>query len=128
MAMLSSAHSLKGVSPLSSGNASPYNPAFQNLVYLVILVIALSALVAVWRHLPRQYGIYATLVMVVCTSDPARDYPLLAFDRYMLTLFPLWMVAAAWLSRRRLLAPVLLISVVLLCFNAFEFSRWVFIA
>ncbi len=119
---------LHGVPPINPTVAEPYNVGFQNLVYLTVLAIALASLVAVWRRLPREYAIFATLVMLVCTWTGVVGRPLEAFDRYMLPIFPLWMGAAAWLHERRLTRPVLQISTVLLIFYTVMFARWVFIA
>jgi hypothetical protein len=93
-----------------------------------VLLISLTALVATWRRLPREYAIYATLVMVVCTWSGVIERPLDSYDRYMLVAFPLWMAAAAWLQEHRLSRPVLQISSLLLVFYTVMFARWVFVA
>jgi hypothetical protein len=118
---------LAGVKPISPAIGDPFNPGFQNLIYLGVLVIAVLALVSVWRRLPKEYALYATLVMVVCTSSAVAALPLEAFDRYMLPIFPLWIGAAAWIEKRRLLPTVLTISTLMLIFYVVMFSRWVFV-
>jgi hypothetical protein len=54
--------------------------------------------------------------------------PLEAFDRYMLPIFPLWIGAAAWVEKQRILRPLLLLSVVALVFYTVMFARWSFVA
>jgi hypothetical protein len=119
---------LQGVQPIAPGSAAPFSIQFQNLVYLVVLVISLTALVGAWRRLPKEYAVFATMAVIVCTWSGVAQLPLDAFDRYMLPIFPLWMVSASWLRERRLMPSVLLISVVMLGFYTVEFSRWVAIA
>ena len=119
---------LQGTKPIAPSVAVVFSLGFQNTVYLVVLVISLAALVATLRRLPREYAIYATLVIVVCTWRGVVGKPLESYDRYMLVVFPLWMAAAAWLEKRRLTPTVLQISSLMLVFYTVEFARWAFIA
>jgi hypothetical protein len=119
---------LSGGRPIAPGLADPFTLGFQNLVYLIILTICVAALVAAWRLLPKAYAIYAALVLVVCTWSPAPDFALRSIDRYSLVIFPLWMAAAAKLTERRLIAPVMLLSTILLVFYSYEIACWVFVA
>ncbi len=119
---------LHGVPPVQPAITLPFNPGFQNLVYLGVLIITLLALVSVWRRLPAEYALFATLVVLVCLTSAIQTLPLEAFDRYMLPIFPLWMGAAAWLEQRRLTPTVLQVSALMLAFYTFMFARWVFIA
>jgi hypothetical protein len=117
-----------GYRPLAPEVADPFRFGFQNLIYLVVLVIALAALIAAWRRLPREYAVLAILMLVVTTSSAVAGRPLQSFDRYLLPIFPLWMAAAAWLQEHRLSRPVLQISSLLLVFYTVMFARWIFIA
>jgi len=67
-------------------------------------------------------------MLAVCIFAQEAVEPLQSLDRYVLTIFPLWMVAGDWLSERRALRPVLLIGAALLAFYAFQFARGPFIA
>lgn len=118
----------RGAVPIAPGLGDVFTIGFQNLVYLVVLVITLSALVGTWRLLPKAYAIYTTLVILVFTMSDVTVIPIRAFDRYMLPVFPLWMICAKWLEERRLLRVVLVISPVLLGFYTIEFTRWAMIA
>ncbi len=119
---------LHGVRPIAPTAAAPFSLAFQNVIYLMVLVIALASLVAAWRRLPKEYAIYATLAIIVCTWSATAGRPLEAFDRYMLPIFPLWMGAAAWLEERRLTSVVLKLSTTALIFYTIAFARWAFVA
>jgi hypothetical protein len=119
---------LHGMPLVLPGLGAPFSVDFQNVVYLVVLLISLLALASAWDRLPKEYAIFAGLTMLLCTSSAARQTPLLAYDRYMLPIFPLWIGAAAWLSERRILPVALILSAGALSFYTFEFARWVFIA
>ncbi len=119
---------LHGYPTVLPGVGDVFTIGFQNLVYLVVLVITLAALYETWRRLPAVYAIYATFVVLLFTASVVAVIPLRAFDRYMLPAFPLWMSAAGWLTQRRLLTGVLVLSALLSVFYTVEFSRWAMIA
>jgi hypothetical protein len=111
----------------SAGALTARQDAFENVVYLVVLVTSVTALVVAWRQLPKAYAVYSGLCLLVCVSSPVTAEPLTSLDRYVLVVFPLWMVAARWLSRRRLLRLTLAGSSTLLFVFALQFARWAFI-
>jgi hypothetical protein len=123
------AQTLHGVRPLLPSDGNLFSVGFQNLIYLIVLLICVCAAVGAWRLLPRAFAIYATLVILVFTMSVVAIIPLRSFDRYMLPIFPLWMMAAKWLDERRLLLrAVLVVSPCLLAFYTIEFTRWVLVA
>jgi hypothetical protein len=98
-------------------------------VLLGVLVLAAAALVACSRRLPVEYAAYAGVVLLACISTPDVGQPLWSLDRYTLTIFPLWMAAGAWLSRRKVALPaVVLCGSALLVFYAAQFASWAFVA
>ena len=111
-----------------SGRLGPIAGGLHDLIEFVVLLICLVALIQAWRTLPKPYAVYASLVLLLCLWSPAKYEPLEGFDRYTLMMFPLWIVAADWLARRRLLYPVVVIGGCCMCFYAVEFARWGFIA
>jgi hypothetical protein len=119
---------LHGVKPINPSIGSPFSPGFQNVVYLVVLSIAVLSLISAWRRLPREYSVFAVLVLIVCTASAVQEMPLEAFDRYVLPIFPLWIGAAAWVERQRVTRPLLLFSIVALVFYTVMFARWSFVA
>jgi hypothetical protein len=122
------AQTVHGYAPVQPTLDGPFAPGFQNLVSFVILAIAVTAWLAVWRRLPREYAILAGLFLIVITSSAVVGRPLESFDRYTLCVFPLWMGAAAWLEQHRLSQRTLWLSSGLLVFYVVEFARWVFVA
>ncbi len=109
---------------VAAANGGPFAPGFQNLIYVLVLTIAVLALISTWQRLPKEYVLFAALAMIICTSSAVAMEPLKGFDRYMLPVFPLWIGAAAWLEERRMTPIVLSASTVMLVFYTVEFSRW----
>jgi hypothetical protein len=126
-------HTLKdivtGLGQVIQGTAlprgEPWAPGIENVVFLAAFGAAVAALVAAWRYLPREYVLFGAVAIILCSSSAVEFEPLKGFDRYMMPIFPLWIGAAAWLERRRLMPYVLAISAVMLVFETMEFTRWV---
>jgi hypothetical protein len=103
-------------------------PEAESIFLLLVTIAAGFVLVACWRRLPRHYGAYAAATLIICLSSPRSGQPLQSMDRYLLTIFPLWMTAGAWVAKRRLQKPAVIIGSVALVFYTFWFSRYTFIA
>lgn len=106
----------------------PFSSGAESVMLLGVLGLAVAVLVLVVRRLPIEYGAYALATLVVCTWSPVAGQPLKSLDRYVLTIFPLWMAAGAWLSERRLVRPVVLVSAAMLAFWSFQFATWAWVA
>lgn len=106
----------------------PFSVGVESILLLVVLFIAAAALVAAFRRLSFAYGAYASVVLLVCLWSPVSGQPLKSFDRYTLTIFPLWMAAGAWVAERRLTRPVIVASALLLAFWTFQFAAWTWVA
>lgn len=118
-----------GGGPLPTGIGSPLPVPIFNMAELVVLVISLFALIGVWKLLPKSYAIYTSLAMTVCLWSSFTVEPLKSFDRFVLTMFPLWMIAGAWLAKRRQLLPLVVSAeIVALIFYTHQFAIWRFVA
>ena len=106
----------------------PLPSGAESILLLAVLVVAVIVLVAAFRRLPLAYGAYACAALLVSTWSPVAGQPLKSVDRYTLTIFPLWMVAGAWISERRLTRATLLVSAGLLAFWTFQFATWSWVA
>lgn len=106
----------------------PFSSGFESILLLAVLVLALGALWLVFRRLPVAYGAYALATLLVCVWSPVAGQPLKSLDRYTLTIFPLWMVAGAWVSERRATRTVVLVSAGLLAFWTYQFASWAWVA
>ncbi|HUB36110.1 MAG TPA: hypothetical protein VL972_04740, partial [Solirubrobacteraceae bacterium] len=113
--------------PLAGG--SPFITAGHNLMLLAFLIVAVPLLVAVVRMLPLAYAAYAIAALALPLSYPVAPQPLMSLARFLVVLFPLSMVVAAWLAARpRARAPALCCSAVALMFFAAEFATWHWVA
>lgn len=111
--------------PQAGGN--PLVVAEQNLVLFVALVVGVIALVGVFRRLPAMYGVYTVVMLVPPLSYPVTPQPLQSISRYLVVIFPLFMWAGWWVSRRRITTPAVAVLAVLLGLFTAEFATWHFV-
>jgi hypothetical protein len=108
---------------------SPMIAAGHNVMLLAFLLLALPALLGVWRRLPAAYGVYVLGALALPLSTPVASQPLMSLPRFLVVLFPLNIWAAAWLApRRRLTAAVLLGCALLMALFVAQFSTWHWVA
>jgi hypothetical protein len=120
---------LTGAQPIYEHTiAAPMSPAADDVYLLLVLVLAVACLVQAFRRLPAAYGAYATAAVLACIWSPMAGRPLISFDRYALTIFPLFMAAGAWLAERRLTGVAVAAGAVLLVLCTIDFTTWAFIA
>jgi Mannosyltransferase (PIG-V) len=127
---------VKSAAEIATGARGIYHPTHSGVltpqgesVFLLLVTIAAGfALVACWRRLPRHYFAYAATTLMICLSSPRVGQPLISMDRYLLTIFPLWMVGGAWIAKRHLQKPAVILGSIALVFYTFWFSRGAFIA
>lgn len=78
----------------------PFKVAAESLELFTFLVLAIVALVGVFRRLPFAYAAYAAVAVALPLSYPAETVPLMSFPRFAMVVFPLYMWAAQALDRR----------------------------
>ena len=112
------------------GQTGPFPPMVQDVTLGCILIATLVALEGCRRWMRPEYFAYAGLMVLMCLSTPEKGEPLWSYDRFALTMFPLWMVGGAWLARRRRVVQgaVLLAGASALVFYTLQFSSWAFVA
>jgi hypothetical protein len=99
--------------------------AAENAIYLVFLVLALIALVGVFRRLPPAYGIYTLASLVAAVSAPLEWQPLMSFGRLLAVVFPIPMwVALVLYERPAARGAVLAASSALLVCATGLFATW----
>ncbi len=72
----------------------PFRVAGMNLMLLAFLVFALVACVGTLRRLPRAYGTWVALALLLPLSFPVGPQPLMSLPRFLAVLFPIFM----WLA------------------------------
>jgi hypothetical protein len=118
----------QGTAVYHPGLAGPFSPPAENLILLIKLLAAVLTLQWCRRRLPPQYFAYALVVLLSYLSSPVKGEPLLSFDRYVLTTFPLFMAAGATAARHRLQTPMVVFFAILLVFYTAQASSWAFVA
>jgi hypothetical protein len=69
----------------------------RNLLEFAFTILPIGALVWAWKRLPLQYSLYALVVILFSLSFPlATIHPLTSQPRYMIVLFPLFVIFALW--------------------------------
>jgi hypothetical protein len=103
-------------------------PPAENIVLMLVLAVALKALYACRRRLAPEYTVYALLALMMCISSPVLGTPLVSVDRYILTIFPLWMAAGSWVAQRRLEPLAVALGSLLLVFYTAQVATYAFVA
>lgn len=68
-----------------------------NLFDLVFTIFPIVALVWAWKRLPLHYSFYALAVIIFSLSFPLGTvHPLTSQERYLIVLFPLFVIFALW--------------------------------
>jgi hypothetical protein len=128
-------YAVRGVGAIANGSAiyhptlyGPFTASAENVLLCLVLLLAGALLVLCLRRLPLAYGAYAAVTLAVCLSSPRGANPLGSLDRFVLTIFPLWMAAGAWVAKHRLERVAVAVGSILLIFYTVQFSSWSFIA
>ena len=95
---------------------------------LLFLLFALALLLLGLRVLPFSLSAYAFLLIVPAVFFGKPETPLMAFPRYVLVAFPLFMTLAVVLKNRRLLSGWLILSGAASLILCAEFVSWRFVA
>jgi hypothetical protein len=126
---------IQGISYIAHGgliwhpsNQGPFLALPQDVLLCGILIGCLVGFEACRRRMRPEYATYAGLVLLMCLATPEKYEPLWSFDRFALTIFPLWMAAGAFVARRRLLVPAALLGTVALVGYTMLFAGGVFVA
>lgn len=99
--------------------------AAENTIYLVLLVVAVVALVGMFRRLPPAYGIYTAASLVAAISAPVHWQPLMSFGRLLAVVFPIPMWVALELHGRKVATTAALVaSAALLVCATGLFATW----
>lgn len=95
-----------------------------DVIDLTFFTTFILGAVPVWRKLPRVYGVYYLAVLALYLTRIAGSQPLLGIARYVLALFPLFMVLGQWGKNPWVNRLVLYASWAGLLFLAGQFAIW----
>ena len=110
---------IASIALLASGRAS-----FVDVLNLLTAIGFGAMMVAVWRGLPREYGLYALAMYCAPLFRMTTTQPLVSLDRYALAIFPVFMLLGArgknaWVNR-----AVVYLSFPLQLFLSAQFVLW----
>ena len=106
----------------------PFRIASMNVMLFAFLVLALVALVGVFRRLPIAYGAWVASALAVPLSLPVAPQPLMSLPRFLAVLFPLFMWLALVCEERRITDRMAAAFAVGLALFTTQFAAWQWIA
>ena len=106
----------------------PYRVAAMNLMLFGFLVFALVACAGALRRLPRPYGIWVAVALLLPLSFPVGPQPLMSLPRFLAVLFPVFMWLALVCEERRITDRAVGVSALVLGLFTAQFASWHFIA
>ena len=96
---------------------------------LLFVLLALVILALGWKRLPLHYGLFALALLLFCLSYPQGTIePLTAGPRYVLVIFPLFVVLGMWGKQPRLDSLITVCSLTLFAVNALLFINHYWVA
>jgi hypothetical protein len=111
-----------------------WGPAYffqRNLSDLFFTLAPLVALIVGWKRLPFHYSLFSLVMMLFTLCYPALgsavSRPLMAAPRYMLVVFPIFLLFALWSKQPRLAQVLMVTSLIFFAVNIMLFvtQNWV---
>jgi hypothetical protein len=96
----------------------------ENLIELSFTILFIVLTVFIWKKLPRIYGIYAAINMLLFLARIGSPQPLVSMTRYVLEIFPAFLILAAWARKPWANRLILYLSWLGLLFFAAQFAIW----
>lgn len=96
----------------------------ENLIELAFTLFFIVLTVFIWKKLPRLYGVYAVTLMLLFLTRLGSPQPLVSMARYVLEIFPAFLVLAAWGRRPGINRLILYLSWLGLLFFSAQFAMW----
>ena len=101
----------------------------RSLLEFAFTILPIAALVWGWKRLPLQYSLYALAVILFSLSFPlATFHPLTSQQRYLIVLFPLFVIFAFWGANSRFNQFYMSIGPALLAVNTILFVSHYWVA
>jgi hypothetical protein len=96
----------------------------ENSIELAFTLACLPMAVLIWKHLPRLYGVYTLTYVLLFLSRMGSPQPLISMARYVLELFPAFLLFARWGTRPWVNRLYMYLSWVGLLFFSGQFAIW----
>jgi hypothetical protein len=72
----------------------------RDLADVTFTLIPLTALVVGWRKLPLHYSLFSLVMVLLVLCEPNQYAPLMSVPRFMLVIFPIFILFALWSKDR----------------------------
>jgi len=96
----------------------------ENLIELAFTLLFIVLTIFIWNKLPRLYGVYAVTLMLLFLTRLGSPQPLVSMARYVLEIFPAFLLLAAWGRRPWINRLILYLSWLGLLFFSAQFAIW----
>lgn len=96
----------------------------ENLIELFFTLLFIVLTVFIWKKLPRIYGVYAVTLLLLFLSRIGSPQPLVGMARYVLEIFPAFLLLSLWARNPWLNRLVLYLSWLGLLFFSAQFAIW----
>lgn len=104
---------------LASASASPID-----LLNLAATLGLVAMAVAVWRRLPREYGLYSVAMLLAPLARMTTTQPLVSMVRYALAIFPVFVLLGMWGRNAWVNRAVVYLSLPLQLYLSAQFFLW----
>ena len=101
---------------------------FINVLNLGMLAVFVAMTILSIRDLPREYSIYMALTLFVLLLRRTTLQPLVSMSRYVLVLFPAFLLWGHWGRNPRVQRLIIYPSVALLLYLSGQFAMWGWVA
>ncbi|HVM71192.1 MAG TPA: mannosyltransferase family protein [Anaerolineales bacterium] len=91
---------------------------------LIFALLFIAGTILVWKKLPVLYGIYTTSFMLLYLSTSTFPYALYSMSRFVLILFPVFMIMPLFIKNKKVRLSVLMVSFAGLLFYSAQFAVW----
>jgi len=99
-----------------------------DILNLLATILFGLMLMPVWRKLPREYFLYAALMFAAPLLRMTTTQPLVSMSRYVLVMFPVFIVWGAWTQNAWIQRALVYPSLALLLFLSAQFFLWGWVA
>jgi Dolichyl-phosphate-mannose-protein mannosyltransferase len=96
----------------------------ENLIELTFTVLFIILTIFIWKKLPRLYGIYSVTLILLFVARLGTPQPLISMARYVLEIFPAFMLLAVWGRSAWVNRLVSYSSLLGLLFFSAQFAIW----
>ena len=96
----------------------------ENLAELGFSIVFIVLTIFIWRKLPRLYGIYSVTLMLLFLARLGSPQPLVSMARYVLEIFPAFLLLAVWGRLPQVNRLMLYLSLLGLLFFSAQFAMW----